>query len=147
MYEDKGKIKVLFLCTGNSYRSQMAEGWARWLKGDCIEPFSAGVNPCFVNPRAVKVMAEAGVDISNHTSKRISDLAGIEFDYVVTLCDDAKEQCPVFPGKTRLVHKGFKDPACAVGSEEEITGTFRKVRGQIRAFIETLPEGLETNFA
>jgi arsenate reductase len=141
----KGKIKVLFLCTGNSCRSQMAEGWARHLKGDVIEAYSAGIFPSGVNPKAVKVMAEADVDISSQTSKQVDELLGIDFDYVVTLCDNARELCPVFPGKAKLVHKGFEDPIAVVGSEEKVMQVYRKTRADIKAFIETLPESLELN--
>src|SRR5512133_2312066 len=95
------KLKVLFLCTGNSCRSQMAEGWARALRGDVIEPYSAGIETHGLNPNAVKIMAEAGVDISRHRSKRLDELRGIDFDYVVTVCDNANESCPVFPGKVK----------------------------------------------
>jgi len=101
------KLKVLFLCTGNSCRSQMAEGWTRHLKGDVIAAYSAGVEPHGMNLRAVKVMAEAAVDISGQASKHIDTLQGIEFDYVITLCDQANESCPFFPGKTRRLHKGL----------------------------------------
>src|SRR5271169_6034821 len=104
------KLKVLFLCTGNSCRSQMAEGWARALKSDTVEPFSAGVAPHAIDPRAVKVMAEVGVDISGQRSKHVSELNDIAFDLVVTVCDQANEACPVFPGKTKRLHVGFDDP-------------------------------------
>ncbi len=137
------KIKVLFLCTGNSCRSQMAEGWARHLKPDSIEAFSAGIKPIGLSSRAVKVMDEAGVDISAHQSKYIDDLAGIDFDYVVTVCDNARQQCPIFPGRVKMVHKSFEDPYFAEGTESEIMETFRKVRDQIKAFVETMPESLE----
>jgi arsenate reductase len=123
----------------------MAEGWATHLKGDVIEAFSAGIMPVGVNSRAVKVMAEAGVDISRHTSKHIDDLGGIDFDYVVTVCDNAKEQCPVFTSGTKMVHKSFEDPSFVIGTSEEIIRAFRIVRDQIRAFIETLPGSLEGN--
>jgi arsenate reductase len=136
----KDKIKVLFLCTGNSCRSQIAEGWANHLKSDVIEAYSAGIRPIGVNPKTIQVMAEAGVDISDHTSKRIDDLAGIDFDYIITVCDNAREQCPVFPGSAKLFHKAFDDPYFATGSEDEIMAVFRKVRDQIRAFVEELPE-------
>jgi len=139
----KDKIKVLFLCTGNSCRSQIAEGWARHLKGDIIEPYSAGVWPVGVNPKTIRVMEEAGVDISGQTSKHVDELLGIDFDYVVTLCDNAREQCPVFPGKAKLIHKGFEDPVAVIGNDEKIMQTFRKTRDDIKAFIETLPESLE----
>lgn len=145
MCETKGKIKVLFLCTGNSCRSQIAEGWAKHLKSDVMEAYSAGIRPIGVNPKTIEVMGEAGVDISDHTSKHIDDLAGIDFDYVVTVCDNAREQCPVFPGRARLVHKAFEDPYFAAGSEEKIMDVFRKVRDQIKAFIEELPEILTNN--
>jgi len=140
MRETEGKIKVLFLCTGNSCRSQIAEGWANHLKSDVIEAYSAGIRPIGVNPKTIKVMAEAGVDISDHASKHIDDLAGIDFDYVVTVCDNAREQCPVFPGKVKLFHKSFDDPYFATGSEEEIMAEFRRIRDQIKAFVEKLPE-------
>ena len=139
----KDRIKVLFLCTGNSCRSQIAEGWARHLKGDVIEPYSAGIRPIGVNPRAIKVMAEAGVDISTQKSEHIDELPGIDFDYVITLCDNAREHCPVFGSKAKVIHKPFDDPYFASGSEEQIMATFRKVRDDIRTFIEILPEGLE----
>ena len=104
------KLKVLFLCTGNSCRSQMAEGWARQLKGDVIEPYSAGVEPHGMNPLAVKAMAEAGVDIGDQRSKHVDELATVAFDYVVTVCDNANETCPIFPGQTKRIHVGFDDP-------------------------------------
>jgi arsenate reductase (thioredoxin) len=141
-----GKIRVLFLCTGNSCRSQMAEGWARRLRGDRIEAHSAGVETHGLNPRAVRVMAEAGVDISGHRSKDLTGLQGLDFDWVVTVCANADERCPVFPGKTRVIHAGFDDPpklAAGAHSEEEALGHYRRVRDEIRAFVETLPAGLE----
>src|SRR3974390_101354 len=104
------KLKVLFLCTGNSCRSQMAEGWARALKSDVLEPYSAGIEKHGMNPHAVRVMAEAGVDISGHFSKTPADLRSLDFDYVVTVCGHADEHCPVFPGRTAVVHVGFEDP-------------------------------------
>jgi len=143
MCSDKEKIKVLFLCTGNSCRSQIAEGWARELKGNVIDAYSAGIRPIDVSSRAIKAMAEAGVDISMHQSQHIDEFLGIDFDYVVTLCDNAFESCPVFSGKARIVHKPFDDPYFASGSEEQIMATFRKVRDDIRTFIETLPQNLE----
>ena len=136
------KLKVLFLCTGNSCRSQMAEGWANHLKGDVIDAYSAGIIPVKVNSRAVEVMAQAGVDISSHICKHVDDLGGIEFDYVVTVCDNAREYCPVFTGKTKLVHRGFEDPSFVIGSKEEVLAAFRKTRDEIKAFIETLPGSL-----
>ena len=104
------KSKVLFLCTGNSCRSQMAEGWARHLKSGVIEAYSAGIEKHGLDPRAVKVMAEAGVDISGQRSKRVDELDRLDFDYVVTVCASANEHCPYFPGRARLVHVGFDDP-------------------------------------
>ncbi|MHC4642354.1 MAG: arsenate reductase ArsC [Planctomycetota bacterium] len=134
------RINVLFLCTGNSCRSQIAEGWANHLKSDVIEAHSAGIRPIGVNPKTIEVMAEANVDISDHSSKHIDDLVDIDFDYVVTVCDNARELCPVFPGPAKLVHRAFDDPYFATGSEEEIMEEFRKVRDQIKDFIEELPE-------
>ena len=139
----QAKIKVLFLCTGNSCRSQMAQGWARHLKADLIKPYSAGVCPSGVNPKAIKVMAEAGVDISMHTSKHVDELMGIDFDYVITLCDNARQNCPVFTGHAKLIHRTFEDPTLVTGSEDKIMTAFRKTRDKIRAFIETLPGCLE----
>lgn len=143
MSEADDKLKVLFLCTGNSCRSQIAEGWARHLKSDVIEPYSAGVSPGTLNTRAVNVMAEAGVDISAHRPKHVDALLGIDFDYVVTVCDNAREQCPVFPGRTRHIHKRFEDPSFMQGSEEQIMTAFRRLSNQIRAFVETMPESLQ----
>lgn len=136
-------VKILFLCTGNSCRSQMAEGWARTLKSDVVEAYSAGIETHGLNPYAVKVMAEAGVDISAQKSKLVPDLPTQEFDYVITVCGNARESCPVFPGKTRVVHVGFDDPprlveACQTG--EEKLACYRRVRDEIRTFIEKLPE-------
>jgi arsenate reductase len=139
----KDKIKILFLCTGNSCRSQMAEGWARYLKSDVIDAYSAGVWPAGVNPRTIKVMAEAGVDISDQTSKHVDELLWIDFDYVITLCDNARKLCPVFPGKAKFIHKGFEDPIAVIGSEEKKLQAYRKTRDDIKEFIETLPESLE----
>ena len=136
------KTKVLFLCTGNSCRSQMAEGWAKALKGDVIEAYSAGTAPSTVNPLAIKVMKEAGVDISNQRSKNVTELLDVKFDVVITLCGDAKDTCPVFPGDAKVVHRGFDDPARAEGSEEEVLAFFRRVRDEIRDFVKTLPESV-----
>lgn len=146
MIEAEEKIKVLFLCTGNACRSQMAEGWARHLKSDVIEAYSAGVWPVGVSSRAIQVMAEAGVDISSQTSDHVDDFKTIDFDYVITLCDNAREQCPVFSGKAKLIHKPFEDPTFVMGSTDAIIAAFRQTRDQIRAFVETLPESL-TNSA
>jgi arsenate reductase (thioredoxin) len=141
----RSKLKILFLCTGNSCRSQMAEGWARHLKRAQLEPYSAGVNPGTLDPRAVKVMAEVGIDISGGRPKHVRELSDIPFDYVITVCDHAHETCPIFPGKTRVIHHGFDDPphlAKSVASEEEALAIYRRVRDHIRAYVETLPEGL-----
>jgi arsenate reductase len=141
----KNRLKILFLCTGNSCRSQMAEGWARHLKGNVLEPYSAGIETHGLNPSAVKVMAEVGVDISGHRSKHVSELADIVFDYVVTVCDNARESCPLFPGRAKVVHVGFDDPprlARDAKTEEEALGLYRRVRDEIRAFVETLPDSL-----
>ncbi len=139
------KFKVLFLCTGNSCRSQMAEGWARHLKGDVIEAYSAGIETHGLNPNAVRVMAEAGVDISGHRSKHVDELKDIALDYVVTVCDNAHESCPLFPGKTQVVHVGFDDPprlAKGMKTDEEKLECYRRVRDEIKRFIETCPEKL-----
>ena len=141
-----GKLKVMFLCTGNSCRSQMAEGWARHLKGDVIDAYSSGVDPHGMNQDAVLVMAQAGVDLGNQYSKHVDELKGIEFDYVVTVCGHANETCPVFPGKTKVVHVGFDDPpklAKGAKTREEALGHYRRVRDEIRRFVETLPGSLE----
>jgi len=145
MQEAEQKLKVLFLCTGNSCRSQMAEGWARRLKGDVIEAYSAGIETHGLNPHAVRVMAEAGVDISGHRSKHVDELKSIAFDYVVTVCDHAYESCPLFPGKTKVVHVGFEDPprlAKDAKTKEEALNGYRRVRDEIRTFIEGLPTTL-----
>ena len=139
------KLKVLFLCTGNSCRSQMAEGWCRHLKGDVIEAYSAGIETHGLNPNAVQVMAEAGVDISGHQSQHIEEFKDIQLDVVVTVCGHAHESCPVFPGTTKVVHVGFDDPpklAKEAKSEQEAMDCYRRVRDQIKAFVETLPESI-----
>jgi arsenate reductase len=138
-------LKILFLCTGNTCRSQMAEGWARVLKGDEIEPYSAGVVAKKLDPRAVRVMAEEGVDISAQRSKHVNELGDIAFDYVITVCDNARVSCPVFPGRTRIMHVGFDDPpylARDAESEEKALNHYRRVRDEIREFIEKLPAEL-----
>ena len=137
-----GNLKILFLCTGNSCRSQMAEGWARQLKGDRIEAHSAGVDPHGLDPRAVRVMAEAGVDISGHRSKHVREFEGADFDYAVTVCDRARESCPLWFGKAKAVHAGFEDPprlACDAKTEDEALAPYRRVRDEIRKFIESFP--------
>ncbi len=140
-----GKKKVLFLCTGNSCRSQMAEGWARHLAGDTIEPYSAGVEAQGLNPLAVRAMAEAGVDISQQRSKTLDEFAGVPFDMVVTVCDHARESCPVPPRATKIVHAGFDDPpalARTAKTEEEAMSHYRRVRDQIGSFVKKLPGAL-----
>jgi arsenate reductase len=139
------KLQVLFLCTGNSCRSQMAEGWTRHLKGDQIEAYSAGIETHGLNPCAVQVMAEAGVDISGHRSKHVTELQSVEFDYVVTVCGHANEHCPVFPGNARIIHAAFDDPpklAADAATEEERLAPYRRVRDEIRAFVDSLPDHL-----
>ena len=139
------KTRVLFLCTGNSCRSQMAEGWVRHLKGNIIEPYSAGIEKHGLNPLAVKVMAEVGVDIHRQKSKVVADLPTMEFDYVVTVCGHAHETCPYFPGKAKVIHIGFDDPpklAESAETEEEALTHYRRVRDEIRAFVKTFPDGL-----
>ena len=139
------QLNVLFLCTGNSCRSQMAEGWARALKSGTIAAHSAGIETHGLNPHAVRVMAEAGVDISGHRSKHLGELDHIAFDYVVTVCSHAHETCPVFPRRAVVVHQGFDDPpalARDAADPEEALGHYRRVRDEIRDFITTLPEAL-----
>ena len=137
--------KILFLCTGNSCRSQMAVGWTRHLRGGRIEAYSAGVETHGLNGRAVQVMAEAGVDISSHRSKHVDELRDVDFDYVVTVCDKAKASCPLYQGRAKVLHKSFDDPprlALAAESDEEALVAYRRVRDEIRVFVETLPESL-----
>ena len=138
----ENKVKVLFLCTGNACRSQIAEGWARHLKSDVMEVYSAGVWPAGVSTRAIRVMAEAGVDISSQVSKHLYTYLDTHFDFVITLCDHAKKACPAFDDQTKLVHRAFKDPITATAQEEQTLDAFRKTRDEIRAFVETLPESL-----
>ncbi len=134
------KLKILFLCTGNSCRSQMAEGWARRLKGDLVEPYSAGIEKHGLNPNAVEVMSEAGVDISGHHSKTLDELADVKFDHVVTVCGHANEKCPLFPGRVQKEHWPLADPAKAEGNKEEIMNTFRATRSEIRRRVAGLLE-------
>jgi arsenate reductase (thioredoxin) len=139
-------LKILFLCTGNSCRSQMAEGWAHHLKEGQIEAYSAGIEAHGLNPDAVRVMAEAGVDISGQRSKLVSAMGGVEFDYVVTVCNNAYESCPVFSGKAKLVHVSFDDPprlAANAKTEAERLAPYRHVRDAIRVFVEALPNALD----
>ena len=142
----RSSLKLLFLCTGNSCRSQMAEGWTRALRGDRIDVWSAGVETHGLNPRAVRVMSEAGIDITGHRSERVDDLLEIPFDHVITVCGNAAESCPVFPGPTTVTHHGFDDPpalARDASNEEEALAHYRRVRDEIRAYVLTLPESLE----
>ena len=125
------KRRVLILCTGNSARSQMAEGWLRSLGGGRFEVYSAGTRPSSVRPEAIEAMREVGVDITSHRSKSVDEFAGGEFDYVITVCDNARESCPVFPGKTERVHWSFDDPAAVGGGWDERLAAFRRVRDEI----------------
>ena len=143
------KIKLLYLCTGNSCRSQMAEGWTHALKSDVIDAYSAGIEIHGLNPNAVKVMDEVGVDIAGQTSQNIEKFKEVKLDYVVTVCGHAHETCPWFPTDCKVIHVGFDDPpkrarslAEAGGSEEAQLDCYRTVRDQIKAFVQTLPEGL-----
>ncbi len=145
MTDKQPKIKILFLCTGNSCRSQMAEGFSRHLKHETLEAYSAGMEERVLDPRAVDVMAEVGVDISEQRSKLINEVADIDFDYVITVCDHARESCPLFLGDALLLHVGFEDPPALAAdetSEESRLGHYRRVRDQIRAFVESLPDSL-----
>ncbi len=140
--------RILFLCTGNSCRSQMAEGFARHLKGDVFEVYSAGIEAHGLNPHAVRAMAEVGVDISGQQSTRVDDLQSVAFDWVVTVCGHADENCPHFAEATRVLHRGFDDPpklAREAASEEEAFAHYRRVRDEIRAYVETLPQALYTS--
>lgn len=128
------KKKILALCTGNSCRSQIAEGYLRLFAGDKAEVYSAGIETQGVNPRAVETMKEDGVDISNNTSNNIDEYRDIDFDFVITVCDNARERCPFFPTKAKMFHQNFYDPAKATGTEEEIKEQFRKVRRQIKNY-------------
>ncbi len=133
--------RILFLCTGNSCRSQMAEGWARQLHGDRIEAWSAGLEKQGLNPLAVRVMQEAGVDISGHYSKCVDDLPDTDFDLVITVCGHADENCPMFQGAGKIMHHGFDDPpqlAKNANSEEEVLACYQKVCLQIRDFVKDL---------
>lgn len=136
------KEKVLILCTGNSARSQMAEGLFRSALGEKFEVFSAGIKPSSVRPEAIEVMREIGIDISGHRSKSVDEFLGQRFRYVITVCDNAKESCPIFAGKAERVHWSFEDPAAAQGSEEERTAVFRRIRDQIVGRIKTFIEAL-----
>jgi len=143
------KVKILFLCTGNSCRSQMAEGWTRALKSDEIDAYSAGIETHGLNPNAVKVMQEVGIDISSQKSELVFDKLEVDYDYVITVCSNAHETCPVFPGHSKVIHVGFDDPpamakrlALHSATEEEQLNCYRNVRDKIKLFVETLPHNL-----
>ena len=140
------KLNILFLCTGNSCRSQMAEGWTKHLKGDVINCRSAGIETHGLNPMAVKAMAEAGVDISHHRFQLVDEFLDEPWDFVITVCGHAHETCPMFPGESKVVHVGFDDPPALAkeeSTEEGATAHYRRVRDEIRAFVESLPESLQ----
>ena len=142
-----GKLRILFLCTGNSCRSQMAEAWTRELKGETFDPYSAGVEARGVDPFAIQVMKEVGVDISGQQSKNVDTLQDIEFDYVVTLCSHAQEVCPFFPARTSVIHVAFDDPPALAAQEttqEDALKHYRRVRDEIRHFVRGFPETLHT---
>ena len=133
------KKRVLILCTGNSARSQMAEGLLRHDAGARFEVFSAGTKPSHVRPEAIAVMRELGIDIAGHRSKSVDEFIGQSFDYVLTVCDNAKESCPIFPGKAVMIHRNFEDPAAFEGAEEEQLALFRRIRDDIRRYLRTFP--------
>ena len=142
---EQERLKILFLCTGNSCRSQMAEGWARQLKSDSIDAYSAGIETHGMNSYAIRALQEAGVDISSQQSTNVSDFDNVPFDYVITVCGHADEHCPVFHGDTTVVHKGFDDPPKLAANEETDEGKmqhYRRVRDEIKTYVETLPESL-----
>lgn len=141
----KKNVKILVLCTGNSCRSQMAEGYLRKFGQEEIEVYSAGIETHGLNPLAVKVMAEDGLDISRHTSNHVDEYANIDFDYIITVCDHARENCPYIPGKAIRFHHNFPDPAKASGSEEEILEEFKKVRDMIMQYISDFIQNIESN--
>lgn len=132
------KKNILVLCTGNSCRSQLAEGYLRFFHSEKANIYSAGVETHGVNPRAIATMKEDGIDISAHTSNHVDEYLSIPFDLILTVCDHASERCPIFPGKARRIHHNFTDPAKAIGSEEEIMAEFRRVREEIKTFCEIL---------
>jgi arsenate reductase len=136
MEQSHQKIKVLFICTHNSARSQMAEGILKNLYSDRYEVYSAGTEPTSINPHAIKVMAEIGIDISSHRVKSVEEFLGMNFDYIVTVCDHAKETCPYFPGSGKKLHQCFSDPSQFTGTENDILTGFRRVRDEIKDWIE-----------
>ena len=133
-------MRVLILCTGNSARSQMAEGLLRHDAGNALEVFSAGTKPTEVRPEAIAVMREAGIDISGHRSKSVDEFAGQDFDYVITVCDNAKQSCPIYPAKTKRIHWSIEDPAAVQGSEEERLAAFRRIRDELRSRLQRFAE-------
>ncbi|HYA64278.1 MAG TPA: arsenate reductase ArsC [Candidatus Sulfotelmatobacter sp.] len=133
------KQRVLIVCTGNASRSQMAEGLLRHDAGDRFEVFSAGVLPCRIRPEAIAVLQELGIDTSQQRSKHVDEFVGQSFDYVLTVCDHAREVCPAFPAQTRMIHHSFIDPGNFPGSKEERLARFRTVRDQIREYLRTFP--------
>jgi arsenate reductase len=144
--ETEKQNKILFLCTGNSCRSQMAEAFARHLLKDRIDAFSAGISPKAVDPRAIKAMSEIGIDISCQKSKSTNDMKDMEFEFVITLCDNAQKTCPTFPAKTSVFHMGFDDPpklAANCRDEDEAMGHYRRIRDEIKIFVEQLPDILK----
>ncbi|QQE11457.1 arsenate reductase ArsC [Planctomycetota bacterium] len=146
LQETESKLKVLFLCTGNSCRSQMAEGLTRHLKSDIIDAYSAGIVAQGLNPNAIKVMAEKSIDITSQTSNTVEDLPTKDFDFVITVCSNAHETCPFFPAKTAVVHVGFEDPPALAANEtdpDKALDHYRRVRDQIEEFVKTLPESLK----
>lgn len=132
------KKNVLVLCTGNSCRSQIAEGYLRYFHGEKAEVYSAGVETHGVNPRAISTMKEDGIDLSAHTSNHVDEYLSISFDLILTVCDHASERCPIFPGKAQRIHHNFTDPAKVIGTEEEIMAEFRRVREEIKEFCRLL---------
>lgn len=128
------KTKILVLCTGNSCRSQIAQGYLQFFSGEKAEVYSAGTEIHGVNPKAVEIMKEDGIDISYHTSNHLDEYQNIDFDFVITVCDNAKESCPFFPSKAKKIHQNFQDPAKAIGTEDEILAQFRKVREEIKMY-------------
>jgi arsenate reductase (thioredoxin) len=141
----KKRLEILFLCTGNSCRSQMAEGLARKLKGNFLEVYSAGIEAHGLNPRAVKVMGEIEIDITQQRSKKVEEVLNIPFDFVITVCGHAHETCPIFPGKAKILHVGFEDPpkmALKFEKDEDKINCYRQVRDKIKTFVETLPTSL-----
>lgn len=132
--------KILVLCTGNSCRSQMAEGYLKYFAGNGAEVYSAGIETHGVNSKAISIMREDGIDISNHTSNHVDEYLSIQFDYVITVCDNAQERCPIFPSSAKKFHYNFSDPAKVIGSEIEVTAAFKKVRDEIKAYSKAFIE-------